>query len=87
MKDIVVEVQMSEHEKGHVDCPFSGHDIETVNVKFFRGRRDDVITAEEIREQARSAFMQCRMKAATISTVAPISSHPPVDVEEFVKSL
>lgn len=78
---------MSEHEKGHVDCPFSGHDIEIGNVKFFRGRRDDVIRAEEIQEQARSAFMQHRMKTATVSKEAPVSAHPAMDIEEFVQSL
>ena len=78
---------MSEHEKGHIDCPFSGHDVEIVNVKFFRGRRDDVITAEEIQEEARSAFMQHRMKTATVSREAPVSAHTAVDVESFVESL
>jgi hypothetical protein len=82
-----VEVQMSEHEKGQTDCPFSGHDGELVNVKFFRGRRDDVITADEINEQARSAFLQHRMKTATVSKMAPVSAHPAVDVGEFVASL
>jgi hypothetical protein len=86
LKGVVVEVQMSD-EKGHVDCPFSGSDIEIANVKFFRGRRDDVITAEEIQEEARSAFMQHRIKTATVTPGAPVSAHTAVDVEEFVKTL
>ena len=78
---------MSEQENGKADCPFSGHGEELVNVKFFRGTRNDVITAEEINEQAHSAIMQRRSKTATVSTAAPVSMHGMVDVREFVASL
>jgi len=69
------------------ECPFSGRGEELVNVKFFRGRRDDVITREEIREQFRSAAVQHRQKTATVSSVAPTSDHPVMDVRELVRDL
>lgn len=69
------------------ECPFSGHGETLVNVKFFRGRRDDIITVDEIREQFRSAKMQHRQKTATISKSAPVSDHPVIDVREFVAAL
>jgi hypothetical protein len=74
-------------EMDKADCPFSGHGEELINVKFFRGRRDDVITAEEIHEQARSAVMQRKLGTATVSSVAPISAHPVIDVADFVNQL
>lgn len=77
---------MSE-EMDKAECPFSGQGEELVNVKFFRGRRDDIITVEEIREQFRSARMQHRQKTATISKAAPVSDHPVIDVRDFVASL
>lgn len=76
---------MTEMDKA--DCPFSGHDEELVNVKFFRGRRDDVITAAEIHEEARSAVMQRRLGTATVSKSAPVSAHPVIDVADFVTQL
>lgn len=78
---------MSQLEKGQVECPFSGHGDDLVNVKFFRGRRDDIITVEELKAQARSAENQFRMRTATISQAAPVSSHELVNVAEFVASL
>jgi len=65
----------------------SDHGGELVDVKFFRGLRNDVITAEEISGQAHSAFMQHRLKTADVSKEAPKSTHPMVDVREFVASL
>jgi hypothetical protein len=78
---------MSEHEKGHVDCPFSGHDETLINVKFFRGSRNDVITAAEIKEQARSAALQRKLGTAAVSSRAPVSPHPVINVREFVANL
>ena len=69
------------------DCPFSGHGTDLVNVKFFRGRRDDVIAREEILEQFRSANMQHRQRTATVSREAPTSDHPVIDVRELVETL
>ena len=37
---------MSKHEKGRLDCLFSGQDMKLVNIKFCRGDRD-VISEEE----------------------------------------
>lgn len=75
------------NEIDKAECPFSGQGEELVNVKFFRGRRDDIITVDEIREQFRSAKMQHRQKTATISNAAPTSDHPVMDVRDFVASL
>ena len=71
----------------HVACPFSGHDGANVNVKFFRGNRSDIITADEILEQARSAAMQLKMGTAARSKAAPVSSHTKVNVRDFVATL
>jgi hypothetical protein len=82
------EPDMLEQEKnGLMECLFSEHDIEHVNIKFFRGHRDDLITAEEICEQARSAIMQKRMGATIGSKEAPKNTHPSVDVAEFISKL
>lgn len=77
---------MSE-EKGMAESPFSGHGEELVNVKFFRGRRDDVITSQEIHEQAHKAMMQRKLGTATVSKSAPVSEHPVINVVEFVANL
>ena len=74
-------------EKDKADCPFSGHGEELVNVKFFRGSRDDVITSKEIHEQAREAVMQRKLGTATVSKSAPASKHPVINVTEFVANL
>lgn len=74
-------------EIGKADCPFSGQGEELVNVKFFRGRRDDVISGEEIKEQAHSAVMQHRLKTATVTKDAPRSPHPQTNVREFVANM
>ncbi|WP_338644511.1 hypothetical protein [Novosphingobium olei] len=76
---------MQEMDKN--DCPFSGHGADLINVKFFRGRRDDVIKREEILEQFRSANMQRRQKTATVGAHAPKSDHPVIDVKELVEAL
>lgn len=74
-----------ENEKA--ECPFSGQGEELVNVKFFRGSRNDLITADEIKAQARSAEMQWRSKTATVSQVAPQSLHPRINVADFLATL
>lgn len=74
-------------EKDTAECPFSGHGEDLINVKFFRGNRDDVISAEEIKEQARKAVMQRRLGIADVSKEAPRSRHPVINVAEFVANL
>lgn len=74
-------------EMGRTDCPFSAQNEELVNVKFFRGTRDDVITAEELKEQARHAAVQFKIGTAAISAVAPRSAHPTMNVVDFVATL
>lgn len=75
------------HDKDTAVCPFSGPGEELVNVKFFRGRRDDVITADEIEEQGHRAVMQHRLGTASVSQHAPVSGHPVINVAEFVATL
>lgn len=78
---------MSDQENGKAECPFSGHGEELINVKFFRGTRNDVITADEINEEVRSARMQRKLKTATVSAAAPVSQHAVINVREFVAAL
>lgn len=74
-------------EMERVDCPFSEHGADLINVKFFRGTRDDVITSAEIMEQSRSAAMQVKLRTATISDRAPTSMHSVINVADFVAAL
>ncbi len=74
-------------EKDAVACPFSGHSEELVNIKFFRGHRDDVITCDEISEQFRSANVQFADGTATVSQSTPTSDHPVVDVRDYIARL
>lgn len=78
---------MSLEQLETAECPFTAQGEELVNVKFFRGRRDDIITREEIRAQFRSAKMQHRQQIATVSKDAPVSDHPVMDVRELVRVL
>jgi hypothetical protein len=77
---------MSSLDTGKADCPFTGHG-ELVNIKFFRGTRDDVIAGAEIKGQAHRANMQLLMGTADVSSTAPKSAHPSIDVAKFVASL
>ena len=67
-------------------CPVGGLG-ETVNVKFFRGHRNDIITSEEILEQARSAVLQHQSGQVTASREAPRSEHKTFNVLELTKTL
>jgi len=78
---------MSQLEKGQADCPFAVQDGDLVNVKFFRGTRDDLITRDEIFGQFRSAKMQRAQGLATVTDFAPRSDHPVMDVRELVAGL
>lgn len=78
---------MSHHGEGQIECAFSGHGDDLLNVKFFRGRRDDVITAEEINAEARNAVIQHKAGVATVSTTAPLSQHSTINVREFIAAL
>lgn len=75
------------NEMEKAECPFSGQGEELVNVKFFRGKRDDVISAEEMKDQARNAVMQHRLGAATVSKLAPASAHAKTNVKVLVANL
>jgi hypothetical protein len=68
-------------------CPFSGHDGTTVSIRFFRGSRDGIITADEIEAQARSAALQHKMGTALVSSEAPKSANRVVDIRELVATL
>lgn len=73
--------------EANVICPFSGHDGATVNIRFFRGSRDGIITVEEMEAEARSAALQHKTGKATISKSAPISRNKVVNVQEIVSTL
>lgn len=79
------KVMVTEMDKA--ECPFSGHGEELVNVKFFRGTRNDVIAGSEIKEQARTAVLQHKLGTASVSALAPVSRHPVINVTEFVANL
>jgi hypothetical protein len=68
-------------------CPFSGHDGTTINLRFFRGSRDGIITAEEIEAESRSAALQHKMGAAHVSAEAPRSANHVVDITQLVSAL
>jgi hypothetical protein len=68
-------------------CPFSGHDGTTINLRFFRGSRDGIITAEEIEAESRSAALQHKMGAAHVSREAPRSVNRVVDITQLVGAL
>ena len=73
--------------KENLMCPFSGHDGTTVSIRFFRGSRVSIITADEIEAEARSAALQHKMGTAIVSSEAPKSANRTVDVRELVTSL
>lgn len=77
---------MSELRVG-LDYPFSGHGENLVNVKFFRGTRNDIISAAEIRHQASLAATQFKIGGADVSDRAPVSKHSVVNVADFVSQL
>jgi hypothetical protein len=68
-------------------CPLGGHGGPLINVKFFRGTRNDIIDASEIIEQAKSAVTQVKTGVTDQSPKAPESKHKPVNVQEFVAAL
>ncbi|MCA3627788.1 MAG: hypothetical protein IOC49_11195 [Methylobacterium sp.] len=70
-----------------IDSLFSGVGVQVSDTKFFRGRRDDVISPEEILEQAKSACMQQLMGTAIVSADAPRSHHPTINVRDFVAQI
>jgi hypothetical protein len=78
---------MSNNEIAKAECPFSGQGEALVNVRFFRGTRDDVIASAEILEEVRSAQMQVKLQTAEVSKLAPASRHPTIDVRHIVANL
>lgn len=56
------------------------------DLKCFRGDRDD-ITEDDVRTQIHSAFMQRKMKRATVTADPPSWGVEPMDVREFVANL
>lgn len=68
-------------------CPFSGLDGATINLRFFRGSRDGVITAEEIEAESRSAALQHKMGTGVVSREAPRSANRVVNVRELIGTL
>ena len=73
-------------EKDGLDALRFGKGVELVDLKCFRGDREDV-SEDEIKQQIHSAFMQKRMNRAVIAHDAPRPSVPPIDVQKFVSEL
>lgn len=63
-----------------------GEKQKLVNLKFFRGDRD-IISTEELCQEAHSALEQKRANLATISRDPPDGDGEPVDVQTVVDSL
>jgi hypothetical protein len=64
----------------------TGGDGELVDIKCFRGDREDV-TASDIRREIHDAIMQHKMHPQRATRTAPNSGVGRVDVVEFVKGL
>jgi hypothetical protein len=77
---------MATKEKDGLDALLFQEGIDLVDFKCFRGDRQDV-SPEEIKEQIHSAFMQRRMKRATVSDSPPSTGVKRVNVREFLKGL
>ena len=65
---------------------FGAEGVDLLDFKCFRGDRPDVDEAD-IKKQIHSAFMQRKMKRASVSVTAPVPNVPLQDVKEFVAGL
>lgn len=65
---------------------FGTGDEQLVDIKCFRGDREDV-TAADIRREIHDGIMQHKMHPQRATHLAPISGVGRVDVAEFVKGL
>jgi len=77
---------MTVKETEGLDTVLFGSGRELVDIKCFRGDREDV-TGADIKGQIHSALMQKRMNRATISDSPPHSGVTKVNVREFVAGL
>ena len=78
---------MTTCEKVGLDVLLFGTDGEVLeDIKCYRGDRADV-TAEDIRSEIHSAFVQHQAHPELASRTAPAASSTQVDVREFVKKL
>ena len=77
---------MAKHNTAGLLSLLAGKHGELVNVKLFRGDKD-LVTAEEIEEQMRSALMQKKLGRASVNKHFPDSETAPIDVMALVNSL
>jgi len=73
-------------EKDGIDAFLFADGIELQDFRCFRGDREDV-DPEDIKKQIHSAFVQKKMKRATVSAEPPKTSVAAQDVREFVMEL
>ncbi|HJW40385.1 MAG TPA: hypothetical protein VJ476_04050 [Rhizomicrobium sp.] len=79
---------MSKHDKASIlDCLSSQKDWKLVNVKFFRGTRDDVISGQDFCAQMHAVSLQKKLESVEKSDKPPRASHGPVDAREFVAKM
>jgi hypothetical protein len=79
------EVEMVADKDG-IDAFVFADGVELADFRCFRGDRADVDPAD-IKAQVHSAFMQRKMKRATISSDPPTAPGEPQNVREFVAEL
>lgn len=77
---------MAKHNTTRLLSLLAGKHGRLTNIKFFRGDRD-LVSAENIEEQMRSALVQKKSGRADVSEKFPDSETKPVDVQTFVSSL
>ena len=77
---------MGTEKKSELGAFLFPEDGQLIDLKCFRGDRDDVSEAEMM-EQLHNAQMQRRMKRAVVSARPPVSGVATVNVREFVAEL
>jgi len=77
---------MAAKERDGLDAFLFSESAELVDIKCFRGHRDD-ISEQDVRDQIHEAFMQQRLKRAVVSSQPPSMEVPQVNVRDFVADL
>jgi hypothetical protein len=77
---------MTMKEKDGIDAVLFADGVELLDLKCFRGDRQDV-TEEEIKAQIHSALMQKKMKRARVSDRAPSPDVSRVNARELLSEL
>ncbi len=77
---------MAKHNTEGLLSLIAGKHGNLVNIKLFRGDRE-LVCAEELENQIRSAILQVKMGQADVSCDFPDSKTAPRDIAELVASL